>query len=70
MATLFAHLRGGLAAPPVLSEAPPAVFAAIALTGQNNDARRWAPRGTRPSAPHGQRMKSAYIFGANFYLKT
>ncbi|MCD7109594.1 transposase [Rhizobium sp. DKSPLA3] len=26
--------------------------------------RRWARRGTRPSAPHDQRTKSAYIFGA------
>ena len=26
--------------------------------------RRWAPRGTRPRAPHDQRTKSAYIFGA------
>ncbi len=26
--------------------------------------RRWAPRGSRPSAPKDQRTKSAYIFGA------
>ena len=26
--------------------------------------RRWAKRGTRPSAPHDQRTASAYIFGA------
>jgi putative transposase len=26
--------------------------------------RRWAPRGTRPSAPRDQRTTSAYIFGA------
>ena len=26
--------------------------------------RRWAPRGSRPSAPKDQRVKSAYIFGA------
>lgn len=26
--------------------------------------RRWARRGTRPSAPHDQRTASAYIFGA------
>ena len=26
--------------------------------------RRWARRGTRPSAPHDQRTKSVYIFGA------
>lgn len=33
--------------------------------GQKNKiTRRWAPRGTRPSAPHDQRTKSAYIFGA------
>src|SRR4249920_2448539 len=27
-------------------------------------ARRWALRGTRPSAPHDQRTQSTYIFGA------
>lgn len=33
--------------------------------GQKNKiARRWAKRGTRPSAPHDQRTASAYIFGA------
>ena len=33
--------------------------------GQKNKiTRRWAKRGTRPSAPHDQRTKSAYIFGA------
>jgi len=33
--------------------------------GQKNKiTRRWAPRGTRPAAPHDQRTKSAYIFGA------
>ncbi len=26
--------------------------------------RRWARRGTRPRAPHDQRTRSAYIFGA------
>ena len=26
--------------------------------------RRWARRGTRPAAPHDQRTRSAYIFGA------
>ena len=36
-----------------------------ARTGQNNKIpRRWARRGTRPSAPRNQRTKSAYIFGA------
>ena len=36
-----------------------------ARVGQKNKiTRRWAPRGTRPSAPHDQRTKSAYIFGA------
>ena len=36
-----------------------------ARIGQKNKiARRWAPRGTRPRAPHDQRTKSAYIFGA------
>ena len=36
-----------------------------ARIGQKNKiTRRWAPRGTRPRAPHDQRTKSAYIFGA------
>ena len=33
--------------------------------GQKNSiTRRWARRGTRPRAPHDQRTKWAYIFGA------
>lgn len=40
-------------------------FADEARIGQKNKiARRWARRGTRPSAPHDQRTASAYIFGA------
>jgi transposase len=36
-----------------------------ARIGQKNKiTRRWARRGTRPSAPHDQRTCSAYIFGA------
>ena len=36
-----------------------------ARVGQKNKiTRRWAKRGTRPVAPHDQRTKSAYIFGA------
>jgi hypothetical protein len=36
-----------------------------ARVGQKNKiTRRWARRGTRPSAPHDQRKVSAYIFGA------
>jgi transposase len=36
-----------------------------ARIGQKNKiSRRWAKRGTRPSAPHDQRTRSAYIFGA------
>jgi transposase len=36
-----------------------------ARVGQKNRiTRRWARRGTRPSAPSDQRTKSAYIFGA------
>lgn len=36
-----------------------------ARVGQKNKlTRRWAPRGTRPSAPRDQRTQSAYIFGA------
>jgi DDE superfamily endonuclease len=40
-------------------------FADEARIGQKNKiARRWAKRGTRPSAPSDQRTGSAYIFGA------
>jgi hypothetical protein len=36
-----------------------------ARIGQKNKrTRRWARKGTRPSAPHDQRTKSTYIFGA------
>ncbi|MBC7286414.1 IS630 family transposase [Hoeflea sp.] len=36
-----------------------------ARVGQKNKiTRRWAKRGTRPCAPHDQRTRSAYIFGA------
>ena len=36
-----------------------------ARIGQKNKiTRRWAKRGTRPSAPHDQRTRSAYLFGA------
>ncbi len=36
-----------------------------ARIGQKNKiTRRWAKRGTRPSAPHDQRTRSVYIFGA------
>ena len=36
-----------------------------ARVGQKNKiTRRWARRGTRPRAPHDQRTRSAYIFGA------
>ena len=36
-----------------------------ARIGQKNKiTRRWAKRGTRPSAPHDQRTGSTYIFGA------
>ena len=36
-----------------------------ARVGQKNSiTRRWAKRGTRPRAPHDQRTKWAYIFGA------
>ncbi len=36
-----------------------------ARIGQKNKiTRRWALRGTRPTAPHDQRTKWAYIFGA------
>ena len=36
-----------------------------ARIGQKNKiTRRWAKRGTRPSAPKDQRTRSVYIFGA------
>src|SRR5262249_53009496 len=40
-------------------------FAAGPRSGQKNKTpRRWAKRGTRPSAPRDQRTASTYIFGA------
>lgn len=40
-------------------------FSDEARIGQKNKiTRRWARRGTRPSAPHDQRTASTYIFGA------
>ena len=40
-------------------------FGDEARIGQKNKIiRRWARRGTRPSAPQDQRTASAYIFGA------
>ena len=40
-------------------------FSDEARIGQKNKiTRRWAKRGTRPSAPHDQRTASTYIFGA------
>ena len=40
-------------------------FGDEARIGQKNKTtRRWAPRGTRPSAPHDQRTASTYVFGA------
>jgi hypothetical protein len=40
-------------------------FADEARVGQKNGiTRRWARRGTRPSAPQDQRYASTYIFGA------
>jgi len=38
--------------------------AASPIRQKNGIARRWAKRGTRPSAPHDQRTASAYLFGA------
>ena len=41
------------------------LVAGQARVGQKNGiTRRWAQRGTRPSAPKDQRTKSAYIYGA------
>jgi hypothetical protein len=43
----------------------PARFADEARVGQKNKiTRRWAKRGTRPSAPQDQRTALTYIFGA------
>jgi SOS response regulatory protein OraA/RecX len=40
-------------------------FADESQVGQKNKiTRRWAKRGSRPSAPSDQRTASAYIFGA------
>ena len=40
-------------------------FEGEARIGQKNkNTRRWAKRGSRPSAPHDQRTASTYIFGA------
>jgi hypothetical protein len=40
-------------------------FSDEARIGQKNKiTRRWAKRGTRPSAPRDQRTASTYIFGA------
>ena len=40
-------------------------FGDQARVGQKNKiTRRWAKRGSRPSAPHDQRTASTYIFGA------
>ncbi|MGQ0663659.1 MAG: IS630 family transposase [Pseudomonadota bacterium] len=60
--------------PPVLAEIARRKAAGTAIEvwfqdeariGQKNKrTRRWARRGTRPSAPHDQRTQSAYIFGA------
>ncbi len=36
----------------------------VRIGQKNKITRRWAPRGTRPRAPHDQRTQSAYIFGA------
>ena len=49
----------------LVPEPAPAKAGDEARIGQKNKiTRRWARRGTRPSAPHDQRTRSAYIFGA------
>jgi hypothetical protein len=49
----------------LVPEPAPAKAGDEARVGQKNKiTRRWARRGTRPSAPKDQRTKSAYIFGA------
>ena len=48
-----------------MAEPAPAQAGDEARVGQKNGiTRRWARRGTRPSAPHDQRTASAYIYGA------
>ena len=47
------------------AQGPDGLIADEARIGQKNKiARRWAKRGSRPSAPSDQRTASAYIFGA------
>jgi putative transposase len=49
----------------VVPEPAPAKAGDEARIGQKNKiTRRWARRGTRPSAPRDQRTRSTYIFGA------
>src|SRR5205807_9797745 len=57
--------RGGQADRDLVPEPAPAKAGDEARIGQKNKiTRRWARRGTRPSAPHDQRTRSTYIFGA------
>ena len=42
----------------------PRPMADAGIGQKNKITRRWAKRGTRPSAPQDQRTKWAYIFGA------
>src|SRR3954454_8827907 len=63
-AKLFEKPR--LLPPPAHGDADgPTACDSDARVGQKNKiTRRWARRGTRPSAPHDQRTASTYIFGA------
>ena len=55
------HIRSGLAA----NTAIEFWWQDEARVGQKTKlTRRWAPRGSRPTAPKDQRTKSVYIFGA------
>ena len=55
----------GHEAEPSRAEAIEIWFSEEARIGQKNKiTRRWAKRGTRPSAPRDQRTTSTYIFGA------
>src|SRR6266853_1706180 len=57
--------RGGQADRGVVPKPAPAKAGDEARIGQKNKiTRRWARRGTRPSAPLDQRTRSTYIFGA------
>jgi transposase len=61
----FPRPRGEIAAHQARGKPLESWFQDEARAGQKNKiTRRWAPGGTRPSVPHGQRTAPAYIVGA------